>query len=423
MNTLREDAFSMIQESINAVMPEVAVEEALRSKIDTWKDRTGNLVVIAIGKAAWNMAATAKEILGSLITDGLVVTKYEHAKGEIDGFEIIEAGHPIPDENSVKGAMRAIELVKDLNEDDQVVLLISGGGSAVFEKPVEGVTIQDLTIITDQLLSCGADIVEINTIRKHLSDVKAGRFAMHCKNTPIYSVVLSDVVGDRLDSIASGPAYPDETTSEMALDLVEKYSIFVGAHVREALTVETPKELSNVETVITGNVKRLCESAAKSAQQLGYKPVILTTTLDCEAKEAGRFMASIAKELKSDNAFSAYPKAPCAIIVGGETVVHVTGKGAGGRSQELVLAAAIGIENLEDVTIFAVGSDGTDGPTDAAGGIVDGESAIMMRESGVDPDQYLRNNDAYRALNGSGDLIVTGPTGTNVNDLMVILCR
>lgn len=411
--TIREDAFVIIRESIKAVLPQAAVIKALEKK-----NFSGDVTVVAVGKAAWTMAFAAKEKLGDKVLRGIIVTKYAHSKGPIEGFEIIEAGHPVPDENSVIGAAKALELVKNLDESDDVIFLVSGGGSAIFEKPMEGIELEDIMDITNQLLSSGADIVEINTIRKHLSDVKGGRFALHCKAN-IFSVVLSDVLGDRLDSIASGPAYPDSSTSQQALEIVEKYKLKVNENVLEALKTETPKEINNCETVITGSVSELCSAASSIAKSLGYQPLLLTSTLDCEAKEAGRFMASVGREIRSGNGLAT----PIAVIAGGETVVHIRGKGKGGRNQELCLSAAIGIEGLNDTVIFSVGSDGTDGPTDAAGGIVDGETASKIRSADIQPEVYLDNNDSYNALKVSGDLVITGSTGTNVNDLTVLLCK
>ncbi|WP_312815277.1 glycerate kinase [Sedimentibacter sp.] len=411
--TIREDAFVIIQESIKSVLPQAAVIKALEKR-----NFSGDVTVVAIGKAAWTMAFAAKEKLGDKVSRGIIVTKYAHSKGPIEGFEIIEAGHPVPDENSVIGAAKALELVKNLDESDDVIFLVSGGGSAIFEKPMEGIGLEDIMDITNQLLSSGADIVEINTIRKHLSDVKGGRFALHCKAN-IFSVVLSDVLGDRLDSIASGPAYPDSSTSQQALEIVEKYKLKVSEKGLEALKTETPKEINNCETVITGSVSELCSAASSIAKSLGYQPLLLTSTLDCEAKEAGRFMASVGREIRSGNGLAT----PIAVIAGGETVVHIGGKGKGGRNQELCLSAAIGIEGLNDTVIFSVGSDGTDGPTDAAGGIVDGETASKIRNADIQPEVYLDNNDSYNALKVSGDLVITGSTGTNVNDLTVLLCK
>lgn len=416
MGDLRRDAYTIIKESVNNVLPHKAVEKALLNK-----NFTGNIVVISIGKAAWTMAAAAKRILGTSIQKGIVITKYQHSQGKIEGFDIIEAGHPVPDENSVKGAIRVMEAVKDLNEKDQVIFLVSGGGSALFEKPVKGITLDDMKEVTDTLLKCGASIVEINTIRKHLSEVKGGRFASLCAPAKVFSIVLSDVIGDYLDTIASGPAYPDQSTVEDAMDIIKKYQLTFKEPILKALSKETPKTLDNIETVITGNVSQLCKAAADTAKKLGYTPFILTTTLECEAREAGHFLSAIAREIMMENGYGINP--PCAIIVGGETTVKIKGTGLGGRNQELALAAAKGIAGLKNVLIFSFGSDGTDGPTDAAGGMVDGDTLEKLSAQTLNIDQILNNNDSYHGLEAVGGLIKTGATGTNVNDLTIILCK
>jgi hydroxypyruvate reductase len=313
---------------------------------------------------------------------------------------------------------RVLELTNSLKENDVVLFLISGGGSALFEMPVDGVSLEDIQKLTEALLKSGANIVEINTVRKHLSRVKGGRFAQHVYPARIVSLVLSDVLGDRLDSIASGPAYPDGTTSQQAIDVLRKYNITVSEKILNALAQETPKELSNVETFIIGSVKVACENAEKFASQLGYNTFVLTTTLDCEAKEAGKFLASIAKEIKNSDR---PVKKPAAIILGGETVVKVKGSGKGGRNQELALSFALAIEGLENIVLCSFGTDGTDGPTDAAGGIVDGQTAQKIRKAGLSAESFFENNDSYNALKIAGDLLITGPTGTNVNDLIVLL--
>jgi hydroxypyruvate reductase len=409
-----EDARTIVADSIRAVLPDVAVREAL-------KDMAAESIhLVAIGKAAWKMAEAACEVLGERIKSGVVVTKYGHAMSPLPRVEIIEAGHPVPDENSVRGAQRAMELVKGLGEGDQVLFLVSGGGSALFELPLPGVTLEHIASATKQLLASGADISEINTIRKHLSAVKGGRFAGQCAPAGVLSIVLSDVLGDSLDSIASGPAYPDGTTSLGALRIVQKYRIDLPEAALDALKTETPKQLSNVETRIIGNVTRLCGQAADTARALGYQPLVLTTTLNCEAREAGGFLAAIAREVRRSGCPAA---APCAVVLGGETVVHLRGTGRGGRNQELALAAGIGIDGLEETLVFSVGSDGTDGPTDAAGGLVTGDFLRTCREKGLSAEGFLENNDAYTILGETDGLIMTGPTGTNVNDLTVLLCR
>jgi hydroxypyruvate reductase len=412
---LSKDAFDIAKGSINAVLPEEAVAKALRGR-----SFPGNIVLVAIGKAAWRMAKAAYDMQGKRVLCGVVITKYGHSQGPIGNLKIFEAGHPIPDENSVIATQAALEAVAGLSSDDTVLFLVSGGGSALFEKPKEGISLDDIAEVTEALLRCGADIVEINAIRKRLSAVKGGRFAQTVYPAKVYSVVLSDVLGDRLDSIASGPAYPDGTTCEQALGILRKYGLKLKPHILRLLEEETPKKLPNVETVVIGSVKVMCEEAAKVALELGYETTILTTTLNCEAREAGSFMAALARE---ERIYNRPLHRPCVLIAGGETVVHVRGQGLGGRNQELSLSAAIGIEGLEDVVILAIGSDGTDGPTDAAGGVVDGTTVAKLKACGFDPQSMLDDNDSYHALEACGGLIKTGPTGTNVNDLILLICN
>lgn len=413
--TIRQDARAIIDAAIAAVLPGSAVKNALAEM-----PGDSPVYMVAIGKAAWTMAEAACEALGERLKAGVVVTKYGHAKAPLDRVEIIEAGHPVPDEHSVLGAARAMALVEGLGAGDRVLFLVSGGGSALFEMPLDGVTLEDIASATRQILKSGADISEINTIRKHLSAVKGGRFAEACAPAEVLSIVLSDVIGDSLDAIASGPAHPDGTTSRDALRIVQKYGVKLTEGAMNALHRETPKALHNVSTRIIGNVARLCDKAAETARSLGYEPLILTTTLDCEARDAGSFLAAIAREIRA----SGRPvKAPCAVILGGETVVHVRGGGRGGRNQELALSAALGIQGLADVAVFSVGSDGTDGPTDAAGGLVTGDFVGTCRAKGLSAEAYLENNDAYTILGAVDGLVFTGPTGTNVNDLTVLLCR
>lgn len=411
---LRNDALRIVRSSIEHVLPDEAVKRKLRQL------NLSNVVLLSIGKAAWRMAKAAKDTLKDEIMRGIVITKYDHGEGEIDGLEIYEAGHPVPDENTIKATQRALELVQNLSENDTVLLLISGGGSSLFEKPKGGVTLRQLQSVTDRLLKSGANIEEINTVRKHLSEVKGGRFAQKVFPARVVCLILSDVLGDKLDVIASGPAHPDSSTSEQAIEVLKKYGIEVEENVLKELSEETPKNLSNVESHIVGSVKDACEKALEVAKELGYNASIFTTNLDCEAREAGFFIASIAKE----TALHDRPlKKPCALIFGGETIVHVKGKGKGGRNQELALAAAIKIEGLENVVVCSVGTDGTDGPTDAAGGLVDGKTVERIKNCGFDPMKFLEENDSYNALKLAKDLLITGPTGTNVNDLILVLAR
>ncbi len=406
---LRTHADAIVSASIGAVKPDEAVARAL-----TGKTFPGRVLLVAAGKAAWQMARAADACLGSRIDAGVVVTKYEHVLGPIADYACYEAGHPVPDDNSFRGTQAALDLISNLTEADTVLFLLSGGGSALFEKPlVPGEVLQD---VTAQLLACGADIVEINTIRKRLSAVKGGRFAQICAPAKVFSIVLSDILGDPLDMIASGPAYPDSSTCEQAVAIAEKYNLRLDEATRGLLTRETPKQLDNVETQITGSVRELCAAAAAACRKLGYEPVLLTDQLNCEAREAGSFLASILRT-------HAGSKKNLAFIAGGETVVHLTGKGKGGRNQELALSAAAGIEGYDSMAVFSVGSDGTDGPTDAAGGYSDGDTAKELHGQGRDIFTALKDNDAYHALEKTGGLIMTGPTGTNVNDVAVALLR
>ena len=404
---LRTNADAIIAASIKAVLPDEAVKRAL-----TGKEFPGRVLLVSAGKAAWQMAKAAYDCLGDRIEGGVVVTKYDHVKGPIGNFVCCEAGHPVPDENSFAGTQKALDLVSGLSEKDTVLFLLSGGGSALFEKPlVPGEVLQD---ITGQLLACGADIVEINTIRKRLSGVKGGRFALACAPAQVFSIVLSDILGDPLDMIASGPAVPDTSTCEQAIAIAEKYQLKLTDEARALLAQETPKELTNVTTQINGSVRELCTAAANASRELGYEPVILTDQLCCQAKEAGSFLASILKTHAGSGKKMAF-------IAGGETVVQLIGKGKGGRNQELALAAAVGIAGIPGAAVFSVGSDGTDGPTDAAGGYTDYETAAELKAQGVEIFQVLQNNDAFHALEKFGGLVITGPTGTNVNDVAVAL--
>ena len=368
VDNLRADAEKIITRAIAAVLPDAAVERALKGKTFL-----GRVYLVAAGKAAWQMAHAARACLQDNFCGGVVVTKYGHVKGEIADVACFEGGHPVPDENSLRGTDAALALTEDLTESDTVVFLLSGGGSALFEKPL--LPLAELQDVTNQLLAAGADIVEINTIRKRLSAVKGGRFARHCAPAQVFAVVLSDILGDPLDMIASGPAYPDSSSCAQALDIAKRYGLRLSERAWALLAQETPKTLENVETQLT-----IARTHARDGKNLAF-------------------------------------------LMGGETVVHLRGKGLGGRNQEISLSAALGIEGLSNALVFSVGSDGTDGPTDAAGGIADGETAQLMRQKGVDAVKSLNDNDAYHALDAVGGLLKTGATGTNVNDVTVLLLR
>lgn len=406
---LRTHAEQIVKSAIGAVLPDEAVIRALEGKTFP-----GKVVLVAAGKAAWQMAKAAWNVAGDAITSGVVITKYAHVKGPIGNLLCLEAGHPVPDENSFLATEKALEMTAQLTEKDTVLFLLSGGGSALFESPLIGG--EELQDITSQLLASGADIVEMNTVRKRLSRVKGGKFALHCAPAQVYSVVLSDILGDPLDMIASGPACVDSSTAQQAVAIAQKYNLQLSSKVWDLLRQETPKELTNVQTQINGSVRQLCKAAAEACEALGYTPYILTDLLSCQAKEAGSFLASILKTHagRGENV---------AFIAGGETVVKLTGKGKGGRNQELALSAAPILSGLPGSALFSVGSDGTDGPTDAAGGYVDWQTETVLKEQGISIHKVLEDNDAYNALLRCDGLIMTGPTGTNVNDVAVCLYR
>jgi hydroxypyruvate reductase len=405
MTILKKDLMNIINFSINSVLPENSVKEYIKKL----KFTNEKIFLISIGKAAWRMAKAANDEIKNNIKGGVVITKYNHSLGDIDDLEIYEAGHPIPDENSIKATKRVLDLISNLEDDYTILFLISGGGSALFEMPEDGITLKDIQEITDKLLKSGAEITEINAIRKRLSKVKGGK---------LYSLVLSDVLGDRLDSIASGPTFKDDFSTEQVIKILKKYNVDVSEKIESIITKETPKEFVNAEHYIIGSVKIACDNAIKKAKELGYNTLFLTSFLNSEAKEAGKFFASIAKEVINSN--NPVPK-PCAIVAGGETVVNVKGHGLGGRNQELSYSFALEIEGLKNIVFSSVGTDGTDGPTDAAGGIVDGFTSLKLKEKGLDPYIFLENNDSYNGLEEADALLKLGPTGTNVNDIIILL--
>lgn len=407
--SLHQDGSIIIHQAIQEVLPDEAVRRALQDFRSS-----GRLTVISVGKAAWQMAKATYDCLRDRIGQGIVITKYGHAMGPIPGFDCYEAGHPVPDEKSFRATAKALAMTEHLTEADTVLFLLSGGGSALFEQPL--VSGEELQSITSQLLASGADIVEMNGIRKRLSAVKGGRFAQWCAPARVFSIILSDILGDPLDMIASGPTVPDKSTCAQAVQTAEKYHLCLSEKARQLLSQETPKELEGTEQKIMGSVRQLCQAAAEACRSLGYQPIVLTDRLCCQAREAGSFLGSIARS-------HADTQIPMAFLAGGETVVKLTGTGRGGRNQELALAAAEGIQGLENVLIFSFGSDGTDGPTDAAGGMVDGNTQKRLCDMGISIHAVLANNDAYSALEKVDGLIVTGPTGTNVNDVAVVLIR
>ena len=404
---LRQDAEHIARGAVAAVMPDNAVQRALKNI----SFLGGNIYLVAVGKAAWQMADAAVKHLDVPIKDGIVLTKYDHVKGDIPNVRCYEAGHPVPDKNSYFGTEKVLEMTKELSAQDTVLFLLSGGGSALFEKPL--VAPEKVQNTTQKLLSCGADIVQINTLRKRLSGVKGGRFAQWCASAQVEAIILSDILGDPVDMIASGPAAADTSTSEQALSIAAACGI-TDPEVLALLSQETPKDITNVNTQIIGSVRELCRAAEKLATDLGYEAIYLTDHLDCEASQAGAYLAKELKKYQHSNR-------KVALLAGGETVVTLRGNGLGGRNQELALSAAAALSQIPNAAIISVGSDGTDGPTDAAGGYADTQTLDSLREKGLDYAQMLGNNDSYHALKAIDSLIFTGPTGTNVNDVTVAL--
>ena len=404
---LHEDAVHIVTSAIDAVKPDAAVRRALHGMTFP-----GRVFLVAVGKAGWQMAHAALQCLPTTPTQGIVVTKYGHVTAELPGIRCMEAGHPVPDENSFAAAQAVLDMTADLSPADTVLFLLSGGGSALFEKPL--VPSAELQSITRQLLACGADIVEMNTIRKRLSAVKGGRFAAHCAPAQVQTIVLSDILGDPPDMIASGPTVPDLSTCDEALKIAQKYDLQLSPAARACLGSETPKHLDNISLQIIGSVRELCSAAAAQCRVLGYEPLYLTDRLNCEAREAGRFLAAIARSHAADGKKLAF-------IAGGETIVRLTGSGLGGRNQEIALAAAENLSGLSNAAVISVGSDGTDGPTDAAGGYADGGTQAALASAGWSIADALRQNDAYHALLSVNGLVHTGPTGTNVNDVAIAL--
>jgi hydroxypyruvate reductase len=379
--------------------------------------------VVAAGKAAGRMAKAARELLGEKVSSGLVVTKDGHEPGP-EIFETFIASHPEPDERGVEAARKVQDFAGSLGEGDVLLALISGGASALLADPAPPIELKDLKELTGDLLKSGADIGEINTVRKHVSVLKGGGLARLAHPAPTVALLLSDVVGDDPSSIASGLTAPDTTTLEDTRRVLERYRIYppesIAEHLRDA--EETPATddpvFENVVNVICGGGRHAAEAAANRAEELGYSPLLLTTTLTGDALGAASMYSAVVREvLASGNPVSA----PCAIVSGGEATVTVRGGGDGGPNQEFALALAVELDGVEGWAAFSADTDGHDGSTEAAGGIVDGLTARAIRDGGVDPEEALADNDSFPALRAGGALLVTGPTGTNVNDLRVAL--
>ncbi|HEY88142.1 MAG TPA: glycerate kinase [Thermoflexia bacterium] len=436
------DALKEIREAaLRAVDPAAAVrrhlqiiEGELHVAGESWSlAALERIWLLSAGKAAAPMAAAAGELLEPYLKAGLVVTKYAHATGATlpARVQVIEAGHPVPDEAGHRGAAAMLELLAESASRDLVLVLLSGGGSALLPLPVPGVTLPELQATTELLLRSGATIAELNAVRKHLSRLKGGQLARAAAPAPLVALILSDVVGDPLDVIASGPTVPDPTTYADAWAVLGRYDLrsevpaTVSAHLRAGLAgerPETPKPgaalFEQVYNQLIGSNRQAALAAVETARRLGYPTLLLTTFMEGEAREVARVAAALAKGLRRHGDPL---KPPACLVWGGETTVTVRGAGKGGRNQELALAAAQALAGWEEIAIMALATDGTDGPTDAAGAVIDGSTVRRARELGLKPQAALDQNDAYPLLAATGDLLRLGPTGTNVNDLLVIL--
>lgn len=388
------------------------------------------ILLVGAGKAAASMAAALEGVLETRITQGVITTKYGYGT-PLKSISVTEAGHPIPDEAGVFGSQRILDLLDGAGEHDLVLCVISGGGSALLPLPVDGISLTDKQKTTQALLDCGADIHQINTIRKHISEIKGGRLAEAAFPASLVTLVLSDVVGDDLDVIASGPTVPDRSTFADCMKIVEQYDLSesfpsqVMAHLREGAAgrcPETPKPsdpiFEKTHVRIIGSAALSLFAAREKAKNLGYSAIILSSFIEGETRDVAKVHAAIAKEIRaSGNPVSV----PACVISGGETTVTIRGDGLGGRNMEFVLAAAVEIEGMDGITFLSGGTDGTDGPTDAAGAVADGSTVARAREKGFNAARYLANNDSYHFFEATGDLLMTGPTMTNVMDLRIFL--
>jgi len=431
-------ALKSLEYALNAVDPKQLMKSKLSLKNSILKanqysfnlKKFKNVYVIGGGKASGSIAEALEQILGQYITKGLVNIPHasEH-KTEIIKFQ--QASHPIPDKSGVEGTRRMLEIAEQAKKKELIICLISGGGSSLMPLPRGGITIKDKRELTNTLLKCGATINEINTVRKHISDFKGGWLAKKAYPATVLNLILSDVVGDPLDFIASGPTVPDSTTFSDAIKVLKKYGLWDNAPAtikkvlsdgQKGLIPETPKAsdkaFKEVYNVIVGNNRFASLAVCEHLRSARLNTLLLTSTLEGEARHVGVMLASIAREVATSG--NPIPK-PAGIIAGGETTVTVTGKGLGGRNQEISLAAALKMGGLDGVVVASLSTDGVDGPTDAAGAIVDGKTIARAAEMSVNPEEFLAENNSYNFFSKLGDLIFTGPTGTNVNDVSVIV--
>lgn len=431
----REITKGIFYAALKAVDPYVSVQHHIPHILSTYQNgRFNNLFLVSFGKAAFLMAKAISDQAPQLVTHGIVITKYGHLLAENlhANIDLYEAGHPIPDENGLIATKKAISMLKVADEKTLVVCLISGGGSALLSAPKGMISLDDKQKATELLLKAGASINELNTVRKHLSEIKGGKIAEYAYPARIISLILSDVIGDQLDVIASGPTTPDSTTYRMALDVVEKYQLAEKLPKKvldvlkkgvEGVFPDTPKEgnhiFEGVENIIIGSNRKAALAAMEKAKELGFDATIISTEIQGEAIDVACWLARNAIEAKQ--LLKEKDGKKICLISGGETTVTVKGNGKGGRNTELALAFALEVAGKKDIVLLSAGTDGTDGPTDSAGAIVTGETIERAPSLKLDPRAYLVNNDSYTFFNKTGELLITGPTGTNVMDLQIIL--
>jgi glycerate 2-kinase len=413
MRSLRRDALAIFRAGLAAADP----LEAVGRNLNVNPSRYENIYVVGAGKASARMAVAVERQLGSSITAGLINVKDGHT-AKLRRIELNECGHPVPDSRGVEGARRIADIARRAGKNDLVICLISGGGSSLLPLPAEPLTLEAKQETTRIMLACGATIHEMNTVRKHLSAIKGGQLAQMAAPAKVECFILSDVVGDDLSVIGSGPTVPDPSTYADALAILDKFAIRVRvpSAIRERLeqgeagqVPETPKALSNARNHIVGSNRIAMRAAAAKAKELGYRTLVLSSQIEGETRDVARVHTAIAKEHRG------------CILSGGETTVTIRGKGLGGRNQEFVLQAALDIAGLEDIVVLSAGTDGSDGPTDAAGAIADGNTVARAARLGIDAKRLLAENDSYHFFEPLGDLVKTGPTGTNVMDLRIIL--
>ncbi|MFH1091623.1 MAG: glycerate kinase [Pseudomonadota bacterium] len=440
---LREDAQGIFQAALAAVEPAQAVASALARSDDRLRVLDGKkavksldlkkfkrIFIVGAGKATAPMAMAVEKTLGPRVTAGIISVKTGHGL-KLKKTTVLEAAHPVPDKKGVEAARKIKELLEEAGRDDLIFSLISGGGSALLPLPVPGLKLSEKQAVTRMLLGCGAPIHEINAVRKHLSQLKGGQMARLAAPATVINLMLSDVVGDDRDTIASGPFVPDPSTYEEVMVILAKYKLMkkvpasVRTHLKKGLTglaPETPKmgdpAFDRITNLIIASNFLALQAAQAEARKRGYHPLILSSSMEGETREVARVHAALAREVRA----TGNPvKAPACLISGGETTVTLKGKGKGGRNQEFVLAAALDIDRLDKVLVFSAGTDGTDGPTDAAGALADGHTCTRAVRAGLSPQRHLNENNAYPLFEKLGDLVITGPTRTNVMDVRLIL--